>query len=116
MDFWRHISRKWRKTSATAQLELTDAYRRVFAGRASLEDAEVVLADMVNASGYYSVSGPNVSDTERAFADGKRAVIARLLAFLQLPDSVRAQLERAARAEAAADAEADYETAQLGTR
>jgi hypothetical protein len=54
----------------------------------------MVLADIANASGFYLVSGPSVDATTRAFNDGKRAVMARILYFLNMPPMRRGDLRK----------------------
>lgn len=111
---WLGRSDKFKRNSPEDMLETADAYRRVFMsdGRASNEDKEIVLADMANAAGFYTVSEPSASSEARAFADGQRSVIARLHSFLQMPPDMRWQLEAAVRAEAYADAQAETEASQ----
>jgi hypothetical protein len=92
---------------------LKACYQRVFKGSPADGDADMVLADIANASGFYLVSGPSVDATTRAFNDGKRAVMARILYFLNMPADAARRLEEAARMEALADMEAGLLSAEI---
>lgn len=85
-----------------ARLGLGAAYRRLFAGRGSKADGEMVLADLANHTGFYRVTEPGAGALE--FAEGKRAVFGRVFRFLRMTDAEVAALEEAARAEALTDA------------
>lgn len=101
----RRISAKHPR-GAQSDNALKACYERVFRGSPSAGDTDIVLADICNASGFYLVSGPSVDATTRAFNDGKRAVMARILNFLNMPPEAARRLEDAARMEALADMEA----------
>ena len=94
-----------RKRGAAASKRLVSAYNAVFTGKGSAEDADMVLADMANFTGFYRVNGIGVSGEDRAFADGLRAAYGRIFRFLNLTDAERRSLEFAAREEALADSE-----------
>jgi hypothetical protein len=97
----RYVPRGLRATSALAA-----SYRELFNGHGSEKDAQIVLTDLANFSGFYRVMGPGLSAEDRAFADGQRAVFGRLFRFLRMSEDEIRQLEEAARAEALADARA----------
>ena len=101
-DISRRISDKFRR-GAQSELALSGSYARVFGGTPTVDDCQIVLADLANASGFFQVSGPTVSEAERAFADGKRAVMSRILKYTNMPAAMRQQLEQAAYMEAQAD-------------
>jgi hypothetical protein len=63
------------------------------------------LADLAYFTGFYAVSDETVTDTARAYADGKRVAFGRILQFLNLTPDERRGLEQAARAEVLAGAE-----------
>lgn len=92
---------------------LKACYERVFRGTPNQGDADIVLADIANTSGFYLVSGPKIDGTERAFNDGKRAVMARILGLLNMPPEAAQRLEQAARMEAFADIEAGLTSAEI---
>jgi hypothetical protein len=102
----RRISDKFRR-GAQSEHQLSLCYARVFSATATQDDCQIVLADLANASGFFQVSGPTVSEPERAFADGKRAVMARVMRYVNMPPQMRMQLEQAALMEAQADIQAD---------
>lgn len=108
MNLWTWASRRFPRgyrRSATAQDDLSKAYQRLFTGHGSEQDAQIVLADLANWTGFYRVSGPGLSPDDRAYSDGLRAAFGRLFRFLRMSDDERRQLEEAARAEALVDAE-----------
>lgn len=102
---WHGLARllPLRRRGPTAEQRLLQAYENVFAS--SGVDAQLVLADLANDSGFFRVSGPGLSHDERAFAEGKRAHFARIYGFLRLTDEQRRALQEAAREEARADSE-----------
>jgi hypothetical protein len=112
VNHWRWLARQFPRNprGSQAQARLIAAYRSVFmpGGGATDEDKELVLADLANASGYYRVSGAGFSGEDRAFADGMRTTFGHALRFLLLSDDELRQLEEAARQEALADAQQDY--------
>ncbi len=83
---------------------LTRAYRNLFDGRATKQEAQMVLADLANHSGFYQVLPPGAGVSELAEANGKRATFGRLFRFLRLSEEEVRGLEEAARQEALADA------------
>jgi hypothetical protein len=108
VNLWRFVSRSFRpgfRRSGHAIAKLSNAYEALFTGHGSKEDAEIVLADIANWTGFYRVNGPGLSAEDRAFFDGQRAVYGRIFRFLRMTEDERRQLEEAARAEALVDAE-----------
>lgn len=102
MNVWRSISTLFPDSRASYQKEyrLKQAYDQVFTGSPSKEDQELVLADLAFHSGFAMVSPPTVSDVELRHNEGKRALFARIRAFLNLSQSDDMALENAARREA----------------
>jgi hypothetical protein len=103
MRFWQTVSRRFEpgfRRGEQARLELTASYRRLFSGQGGKGDAEAVLADLANYSGFYRVNEVGVSGEARAFTDGGRAVYGRIFRFLRLTDDELRALEEAARQEA----------------
>jgi hypothetical protein len=108
VSLWNWLSRYFPRgfrRSSTAHLELAGAYQRVFTGHGTERDAQFVLTDLANYTGFYRVSGPGLSAEDRAFADGQRAAFGRLFRFLRMSADETRLLEEAARAEALADSE-----------
>jgi hypothetical protein len=94
-----HFPAGWRRSSS-AKLRLSEAYQRVFTGGADANDAQIVLTDLANETGFYRVNDYGVSADDRAFSDGKRAAFARIFQFLRMSNEERRSLEEAARHEA----------------
>lgn len=86
-----------RRRKASAADRLSNAYNEVFSRQ---ESAELVLADLAAFSGFYQVTPPGASDAEVRYAEGMRAVFARIERFRLLTPTERTQLEQAARQEA----------------
>lgn len=108
MRLWATVSQRFwpgSRRGRGAALAITESYRRVFSGRGDVADAQAVLADLANHSGFYRVNPPGVSGADRAYADGQRAVFGRVFGFLTLPDEQIRALEIAARQEASVTAQ-----------
>jgi len=82
---------------AGAEERLHLAYRNVF--NPANHDAQIVLADLADFTGFYRVNGQGIPPDDRAFSDGMRAAFGRLFRFLNLTDEERTALVEAARAE-----------------
>lgn len=67
--------------------------------------AEIVLADLANASGFFKVLAAPVSADERAFHEGQRALFGRIYRDLRMSEAELLGLQEAARVEALTDAE-----------
>jgi hypothetical protein len=105
VNLWVRLSQlPFAKGSARGQEKLGSAYRNIFSGKGTADDAQMVLADLANHSGFYRVSGPDVDPNARAFADGMRAAYGRIFRYLSLTDQELQDLQEAARAEALRDA------------
>lgn len=98
------------KNKADHQLILAKAYQRVFGGNGSKSDADMVLADLANVTGYYRP--PNYSDWMQrtkgttgfelhcALHAARAEVLRHVMDFLQMTADQMVALEEAARAEA----------------
>lgn len=84
---------------AAANLRLAGAYKATFGGNATQEDIEIVLTDLAEATGFYRVSPAGTSAEARAFADGRRDVMSRILNLVNLPSEKLTALHNAALAE-----------------
>jgi hypothetical protein len=103
MAGWKHLTaglKPGERRSASADLVLTTAYRDVFAKG---EQAQVVLADLANFTGFYAVETQGTPSDVLQYQAGMRAAYARIFAFLSMPDELLGALEKAARAERLAD-------------
>lgn len=92
-----------------AELALTQAYRRVFSGHGTPEDAEIVLADLAAMTGYYRrptyadwlarTKTPNGFELHCALSNARAEVLQHVMGFLTIEDDQLIALERAARLE-----------------
>jgi hypothetical protein len=73
--------------SAAAQRRLLEAYRALFEGTGGKEDAEVVMVDLAQFSGYFQFAGPSATHGERAYNDGARSVFGHIMTKLTVPQS-----------------------------
>lgn len=96
---------KGERRSAKAQQTLATAYQKLFTGHGGEQDAQLVLVDLANFTGFYRVNGPGFSGDDRAHSDGMRLAYGRIFQFLRMSDEERRQLEEAARLEAVTDAD-----------
>ena len=87
------------KKAATAQQRLVDAYRKVFTGHGSKEDAEIVLSDLGVHTGFYQVMPADVTAEQLRFREGQRDAFARILSCLRMSEAELLALEEAARLE-----------------
>ena len=98
---WRRLSALFApRNSSRSEYRLFAAYNRFRNGQANAEDAELMIADLANFTGFYRVSLP---DDALAFQEGKRAAFGRLFYFLNLSEAEARLLAEAARAETLAD-------------
>lgn len=105
MNRWFGLTRllNWyRVRGPDAAIRLSLAYRNVF--NPSNEDAQIVLADFADFTGFFKVSGMGTSGEDRAYADGMRAAYGRIYRFMNLTDEEKQGLWDAARTEALASA------------
>ena len=98
---WRRLSGLFTcRNGRSAEYRLFSAYNRFRSGETTREDAELIIADLANFTGFYRVHPP---DDALAFQEGKRAAFGRLFYFLNLSEAEARALSEAARAEAVAD-------------
>lgn len=86
-----------RPRDAEAQKRLVDAYREVF-GKED-ESTEIVLADLAQFCGFYSVPPPGTPSDTLHYEAGQRSAYGRIFHFLSMPQKRVDALERAAREE-----------------
>lgn len=103
---WRSLSTifPWNKSRGNeAKAQLARAYKAVFSGRASQEQAEVVLSDLANVTGFYRCHPAGTSAEVLQYSEGMRFVFGHIHSFVNLsPEDLNA-LEQAARREAVVD-------------
>lgn len=97
------LFQRGKRRGAQANLKLVDAYKAVFSARATLEEAEIVLADIANTSGLYVAEAAGADALALAQANGRREVALRILSMLRLSREQRDALFDAAQAEQLAD-------------
>lgn len=83
------------RNDLTRDARLMEAYVAFSEGRASREDAELILVDLAIYSGYFHVSERGSTGTEMAYDAGARSVFARIMFMLNLPMDRVADLQRA---------------------
>ncbi|MEI2388091.1 hypothetical protein [Breoghania sp. JC706] len=75
--------------------ELERAYRAVF----DTPEGQIVLADLAAHARIYLAPSPELSEVQRAYADGSKALFARILACLTVTPEEHRELQEAARLE-----------------
>lgn len=106
---WLPIARMFSRNprGSEAELRLTLAYHNLF--NTANNDAQIVLADLADFTGFYRVNGQGIPPDDRAFSDGMRAAFGRLFRFINLTDEERTALVEAARNETLASSrEGDF--------
>lgn len=106
MSVWTSLTAKFgrrRARTPAAEVYLISAYRSVFAGRGTSEDAQIVLADLANYTGFFRVSPADVPEAELRTREGMRMAFSRINQFLTLNETDLHALQHAARTEAAVD-------------
>jgi len=96
------LKKGFRRT-VTVRLQLGRAYRMLFHAAADKNQADTVLLDLLNFSGYYKVAPAGSDAIELARREGRREVAGRILQNLRMTDIEIDALERAARQEALVD-------------
>lgn len=75
---------------------LTDAWNAFVEGRASREDAEVILTDLASESEFFYIAPPDATGDHLKYREGKRALYGRILFLLDRPTSFMEAVRRAA--------------------
>lgn len=84
-----------RARGVEAQLTLRVAYKAVFTGAASREQAELVLVDLAKSSGYYNTTPVDAPDHVLRQYEGQREMFGRIMRFMEPPLSEMIALHRA---------------------
>ena len=97
------------ETLTGAELRRANAYRALFAGNGSVEDAEIVLTDLTDYFGYYrrptykqwlgDRQAPDGFELHSALCNARAEVVQRILDYVRLDVSALIELEKAARLE-----------------
>ena len=106
MRVWKSISSLFPtglSRSYGANYRLATSYQALFEGRGSRDDAEIVLADIANVSGFYRVSPSTFTEAELRHQEGMRALYGRIHSMLRMSGPDMLALENAARVESAID-------------
>lgn len=92
------------------KLKRTQAYQRVFSGNGTKEDADIVLVDLLDHTGFFRhpnygewmqrTKTPQGYELHCALQAERASVMRRVMDFLAIDDDGLVQLERAARFEA----------------
>jgi hypothetical protein len=88
------------RRSPKVKLDLAGAYRSLFFGNASAAQRDMVLVDLANFSGFYTVA-PEGSDLARH--EGRREVFARLYSMVNMTPDEQKAFETEARHQALID-------------
>ena len=103
MDTIAKIFEPGKRRTAGAQQRLQQAYEALFSGNGSVQDAEIVLADIATFTGYNLITEPKGATSEELwYNEGRRSVAGRIVKFAALPGEARMQLAEAVRMEVAA--------------
>lgn len=85
------------------RLGLGRAYRDLFAANGTKQDADMVLVDLANFSGYYRIAPIGSDGIALARHEGRREVMGRILSHLRQTQVEIDGLEKAVRHEALVD-------------
>lgn len=99
MNFWEHITRRFRAKTNEAELARINAYRAVFMRNPSQSQQQAVLADLGMRCGWNQITQPSDASQAIWFNEGKRAAYAEIFAMLSLSPTDVDALDRAIRVE-----------------
>lgn len=80
-----------------ADRRLVLAYRAVFTGNGTSEDARLVMADLEKESGFRMVTPPEADLGSVKFAEGQRSIYARIETLTRIGDAALDDIEAAER-------------------
>lgn len=89
------LSEADRADPAKVDLRLRQAYMAFAAGRAGMEDAEIILVDLAKVTGYHMASAEDVSPNTLLFREGARSVYAHISAMINTTPDRHRMLEQA---------------------
>jgi hypothetical protein len=94
---------------SAAELRRVEAFRRVFAGNGSSEDAEIVLSHLAHVTGYFRrpsyaewiarTKSPHGFELHSALSNARAEVLQIIMDDLQMGDDALVELQRSARLE-----------------
>jgi hypothetical protein len=94
---------------SAAELRRVEAFRRLFAGNGSTEDAEIVLTHLAHVTGYFRrpsyaewiarTKSPHGFELHSALSNARAEVLQVIMDDLQMSDEALVELERSARLE-----------------
>ncbi len=99
METTRSVIPDDKRTPETRADRLSEAWQAFQRGAASKTDADLILADLANYTGYFFVAADAASGDELQRREGRRDVMARILFLLDLPFAYTTELRRAASTE-----------------
>lgn len=94
---------------AKAELRRTEAYRNLFNGNGGREDAEIVMTDLADMTGYFrrpsyaewmvKTKSPHGFELHSALSNARAEVLQHIMGFLNMSEDELVALEKAARLE-----------------
>lgn len=91
----RTVLKKGTRRTSAHEERLSQAWQAIINGHGSKEDAELVLADLGEYSGYFAVTEPGTDGLVLSHNEGRRSVYARIVYLLDAPTSYITELRRA---------------------
>lgn len=76
------------------EVDLGVAWRNIFEGKATREEGQRVLVDLILESGYLGVAPPNATGDMLLRQEGRREIMARIFFLADLPSSAITKLRR----------------------
>jgi hypothetical protein len=95
--------KKGLRRAFSTRLYLSRAYRMLFHAKADKQQADMVLVDLLNFSGYYKVAPAGSDAIALARHEGRREVAGRIMQNLRMTDAEIDAMERTVRQEALVD-------------
>lgn len=111
MTWWSALAHKFqRRLEPRAQIDLSQAYQAVFLGpNATREQREIVLSDLAAYTGFFMFNPSEATDAKLRYVEGMRSVFGHINGQLTLTPQQIEALQRAARADAVQQQQAEAE-------
>jgi hypothetical protein len=111
MTWWSSLAHKFRRRlDPVAQLDLAEAYRAVFLGPTTTrEQREIVLSDLAAYTKFFMYHPSEATDQALRYGEGQRSVFGYINGQLTLTPQQTEALQRAARADAVQQQQAQAE-------
>lgn len=101
---------KGQRRGAQAKSKLAVAFRSVFSGNGSADQAQVVLEHLARKTGFFHVTSPTAAADVRVYSEGRRSAYLIIQQFLDMSDTELAELQERVRHESAVTmTEGDFE-------